>query len=453
MKRDFSVGAYNEILRLISKIESGPGSGITNWYGSGWYEYASWIDSLGIRTHISDVNSYHNTVVARNIAAKNSVDTTFKAVGEVDIDYGEKFSAINTDLSTWLEYTNQLIEVVNPKNDNFSSSTITTLLDCALVKTVDINAENFEDRFVVDIGDKKLINEEQLTAYINQIMDQNNNKKYMLAVLNKIRQDLANMPPIPANAGRIEFQVGPDMIFYYEVTSSVELGEGVDLNLVIENQRAAFDSFTVSFSDDESDSSIEMEISENGMGVVAGNDQASTGVCFDFLEGIVEMSQSVSVGKDTYEVSYGSNLLKTVIEESIETEVEGGSVTTSFGIEKIIGGEENPDESRVAIAMPVPTSPIMAQEYEFEHLPALEWTAGSAALSGFICQQPEEEINWIAVGGVVIGCVIVIGGIAYFLYTGGDPMVAEKGVEVVAQNAPKVIEYVVPVVEQIGRAA
>ena len=168
MKRDFSVGAYNQILWLISKIESGPGSGITNWYGDNWNAYESWIDSLGIRTYISNVNSYHNTVVARNIAAKKAVDTVFHAVGSVDVAYEGVFSGITSSLSQWSEYINQLAQIANLGNNGFSSDKMSSALDGLLGSIAKGYSDRLGNKFVVEIDGEYVFNEQLLIEYIKK---------------------------------------------------------------------------------------------------------------------------------------------------------------------------------------------------------------------------------------------------------------------------------------------
>lgn len=128
MKRDFSVGAYNEILRVITKVEPGPGTGFTSWYGDGWHEYASWIDALGLRTYISNVDSYHNVVVTKNIAAIRAINSVFNAVGNVDATFDGVFGDINERLSECLKYINLLAETANPKNAGFTSEKMESTL-------------------------------------------------------------------------------------------------------------------------------------------------------------------------------------------------------------------------------------------------------------------------------------------------------------------------------------
>lgn len=357
MRRDFSVGAYNEILRLISKIESGPGTGITNWYGSGWYEYASWIDSLGIRTHISNVNSYHNTVVARNIAAKNSVDATFNAVGEVDVAYGKVLANINTNLSQWFDYINQLAQIANPKNDRFTSSNMSSSLDGLLKNIEQGKAQCAEDMLVVVVGDELVFNRELIEKYINNRPAGTTEKERLVDLMGALQGAVGNWFPNIGAGERIEIPITPDLTFFYEIEAEIDNDSNIDV--VLKDQHAEFNKITIALAENGEDIKIELEVSEDEIGISADHGNVNAGIDFDFSEGVVEGTGSVTVGDNTYTSKLGVGIGKIVVSESIKTEVGDGSVTTEIGLEKKESeGNSNLNLAPVTVPVTVPETVV-----------------------------------------------------------------------------------------------
>lgn len=379
MRRDFSVGAYNEILRLISKIESGPGTGITNWYGSGWYEYASWIDSLGIRTHISNVNSYHNTVVARNIAAKNSVDATFNAVGEVDVAYGKVLANINTNLSQWFDYINQLAQIANPKNDRFTSSNMSSSLDGLLKNIEQGKAQCAEDMLVVAVGEELVFNEVLVEEYLNSFPPEIKEEERLAALLSKVQNTLIDAIPNIGTKGEVKIPIGPGLTFYYKIDASLDNNSDFDVNLEIEDQQAKLDSVELKLAENEQGQTIGLEASDEEVGFSIGgkngemeinyNEEgywgieaadASNGVhagfsmsesgdgSFDIsgdsekgsvkvsvtTSGVATVTNSIKDGDYTYTSKVIVGIDKVAVEESIKMQKDDISITTTMGLEK-----------------------------------------------------------------------------------------------------------------------
>ncbi|WP_075720540.1 hypothetical protein [Roseburia sp. 499] len=66
MKRDFSETSKQELISLVSQVESEKWCDFTDWVGDRWYDFESWIGTLDIQHYINDVNAYHKKVIDKN---------------------------------------------------------------------------------------------------------------------------------------------------------------------------------------------------------------------------------------------------------------------------------------------------------------------------------------------------------------------------------------------------
>ena len=139
--------------------------------------------------------------------------------------------------------------------------------------------------------------------------------------------------------------------------------------------------------------SIGTECNMDGEGKISISSDNSS-VSFD-VTGTLEGSGSVTIGNNTYTITIIATPDKLVLEESVTTEVEGGSVTTTIGIEKTNNSSWKPVPVPVPVEVPYP---------------------------GVV---PDFEIDWETVGEVVIiaTAVYTVIYIGAAIYTGGGSVV------------------------------
>lgn len=87
MYRDFSEKSRNELLGLVSQVESEKMSNFTDWMGDRWCDFESWIGKLNIKNYLDDVNAYHKKIIDKNNTTKASINTIFGKVSAIDVLY------------------------------------------------------------------------------------------------------------------------------------------------------------------------------------------------------------------------------------------------------------------------------------------------------------------------------------------------------------------------------
>lgn len=132
MYRDFSAKSKQNVLSLVSQVESEKLSNFTDWVGDRWLDFETWIGKLNIKNYINNVNEYHKKVIDKNNTTQQQIEQIFSAVNSVDTTYKSNFSFIKTSLQQWQTYIDQMAAIVNPQNGKFSAQYMAECLDALL---------------------------------------------------------------------------------------------------------------------------------------------------------------------------------------------------------------------------------------------------------------------------------------------------------------------------------
>lgn len=402
MLRDFSESARQELLSLVSQVEDEQWCGVTDWLGDCWLGFEDWLGNLDINKYLDNVGEYHKKVIDKNNATAGDIDAIFEAVNTQSTNYRGRFLAQLTDLRLFTQTIQALSDTVAPGKNNFNPQYI----GGGLKSTVEgyLNSS----QVLQQIAGDGLTGEE-----LDEITDEDQLRNLLDAMA---RTFLTAVPDIGIG-DKAEIPVGPNLTFYYQVEVSGELGENVDVNLVIEEQRAKFDSFSVTIAKIGEDGEIGLDISEDGVGISAGKDDVNIDVGFDFTEGVVEGAGSITEGDHTYTVTFGKGLDKVVLEESIETAVGNGSITATIGLER----KDRDEDGNSFGWAPVPAYAPVVVPYPGT-LPQIDWD------------------GVIATGKIVGGTVLVVAGVVYLIITYGDPSVIQQG-WLYLQQAVQMLSY------------
>lgn len=187
MKRDFSDEALNKMLGLVDQVESEKWGDFTDWIGDRWYDFETWNGSLGISNYVNNVNAYHKKVIDKNNTSKQSIESIFTAVRNVDASYGQTFADIHTNLSKWRDYIEQLSQIVEPGKGRFNAEYMSGALSGLLTDISKCNIERVKDNLVQDIGGELIFNEDLLYEYIQKNPTEMTDDE-MAAVLEVIQQ-------------------------------------------------------------------------------------------------------------------------------------------------------------------------------------------------------------------------------------------------------------------------
>ena len=401
MLRDFSESTRQELHRLVREVEAEQWCGFTDWLGDGWLGFEDWLGNLDINKYLDNVGEYHKTVIDKNNATIGDIDAIFEAVNAQSTNYRGRFLAQLTDLRLFTQTIQALSDTVAPRKGNFTSEAINGGLKTA------VNSYLNSSKALLQMAGDGLTSEK-----LDELTDDDQLRNLLDAMA---RTFLMAVPDVGIG-DKAEIPVGPDLTFYFKVEASGELGENVDVRLVIEEQRAQFDSFSVTIAKIGEDGEIGLDIAEDEIGISAGKDDVEVGVGFD-MAGVVGVTTSVTDGEHTYSVMVGTSVDTVVVEESIETAVGNGSITATIGLEK-----KDTDENGNSLGWaPVPAYAPVAVPYPGT-LPQIDWG----------------EV--MAVGAFVGGTVLIVAGVVYLVITGGDPMLIEQGLRY-WQQAIHMISY------------
>lgn len=372
MKRDFSDSAYNELISLVNEVENEKWCDFTDWIGDGWYGFQEWLGVLNISHYIDNVNSYHKKVIDKNNASKSTIDTIFANVKNIDRNYATRFAAYKTCLEQFNGLIGQFTAVVSPANGSFNPGELGSYIS---------TYEN-EEKYLKIIGGEGLSQ-----TNIDEMDDIT-----MATIVAGITSTVVDLLPSVKVGEQLEIPVGPGAAIYYSVNADIRGNSDFDVNLIAEDQKIKFKN--ISYSTD-SDGALSFGVEGNTdeeVSVSVSSDRTSFSIN---NSGELEGSATMKVGKDTYTVKGKMSLEEVSFEESIKTEDEVGSITSTIGIKKKNDNGWTP--------LPVP-----AVEPEPIQLPQFE----------------APDINWGYVAAGVVAGVIIAGAIVLAPETGGASLVA-----------------------------
>lgn len=372
MRRDFSESAKQELLSLVAQVESEKWSDFTDWWGDRWYDFEAWIGALDIKDYIDNVNEYHKKVIDKNNTTAGEITQIFEEVNNVSSSYQARFTALLADLRGFKTSVTQLADTVLPENGLFYPEYIGAGLKEALNSYLAAN-----ENLLIVSGDG--LTEEEAEALGED------ERKALLDLYTSAIID--TVPGIKLDEG-FEIPIGPGVTFYYKVSGETDGNITVNIENIINEQKIELKGLN-----------YEGEIGGYKLGGEIGN-ESSIGFTTPFGNGVqtwenglLTNSYEKTIGKNTYSYKFGmSTLLNTeiVIEKSVKTDLEGGSITSTAGMKY----EDNKDKWK-PLAVPVPVE------------------------SPYTCQIPQFDIDWetVQVAGT---CLLVAAGIiALGTATGG----------------------------------
>lgn len=334
MKRDFSERARQDLLSLVKQVEDEQWCEFTDWFGDRWYDFEGWIGQLDIRKYVDNVNKYHKKVIDKNDASADDIEKIFEAVNMQSTNYRGRFLAILTDLQSFRQLLETISTVISPNNGQFNSEYIGT----ALKKEIQTYLDNSE--VLQKISGDGLSSED-----VENIKDADQLQR----LLDSMGSTLIALIPGIGVGQKIEIPIGPDLTFYYAASAKIDGNSDIDINVVIEEQRLKLNNISTETG---GMLSIGTECNMDGEGKISVSSNNSN-ASFD-VTGTLEGSGSVTIGDNTYTITINANMEKIVLEESVTTKVEGGSVTTKIGIEKKNNDSWKPVPVPVPVEVPYP---------------------------------------------------------------------------------------------------
>lgn len=375
MVRDFSEEARQALFSTIDQIQGEQWNCVTDWFGDRWYDFQDLIGTLDISNHMDNISSYHKKVLDKNNASKDQITKIFEAVHAVDQRYAVRLTACHNRAEGLKQLFQETAAVIAPANGMFTAETITTKLD-QLHKEFEA-----QDKILKEISNDGLDSQELEDV----------DPDHLQRVLERLGSILIALCPDVTIGGRREIPLGPDTVFYYEVKAKVDGNVNVNLDLVVEDQQLKLQGGSA-----ETDGPLSSEGSmdkDGNVEISVGTDNSQVSVNTD---GSVGYSAKVKHGNDTYEVNLKISSNKISIEKSVTTEVEGGSVTSTIGIEKT---NNNPDWQPITVPVEEPvTVYIPSFEFDWETLVATALTVVVICAGVYLVVQTG--------GAVLLVCVV-----------------------------------------------
>ena len=359
MKRDFSEAARQELLSLVSQVENEKWCDFTDWVGDRWYDFEGWIGKLDVRDYISNVNEYHKKVIDKNNATANDINTIFENVNNVSEQYKSRFVSILADLQEYERIINLLAAVITPNNGFFNA------------QFIGIGLKNAINIYLETSDNLQIIASDGLTQEDIENMDESKLQRilgtYAAVILDNI--------PDAKIGDEIEIPIGPGVSVYYKVSGKINGSGDIDLNYIVQEQKAQLKDFDYTY---DFGGGISASIDNKGnLSVETSGENIPTTT---ILETGMSVSYENKIGGNTYSYNFEFDVFKQefTMEESVNTDFEVGSVSSTVGI------KYSNDSSWKPLPAPIPVE------------------------SPYTCQIPDFNVDWETVGNVV-----VIAGITY----------------------------------------
>ena len=369
MKRDFSDASKEELINLVSQVESEKWCDFTDWVGDRWCDFESWIGDLDIQHYINDVNAYHKKVIDKNNTTVQEIENIFNTVKEVDTSYAVRMAACRDQLKSIGNLILELTQIIEPSNRVFQVGGINGGLAGFFT--------NYEKTKKILL----ILSQNGLTQKDIEGLSEEELKNVLGRVISGVIDTLPNIKV----GEKIAVPIGPDVTLYYSVSGKYDNDSNIDIDLVISDQRLKLKD--MSYSGEISDNlKFDQDILNGDMEVSAETDNGS--IKFG-SGGSCDMEGTYKNGDTTYTVKTAISYGKIILEESVSTEIGKGTVTSTIGIEKINDNGWTP-------------SPVPVYESEVTEIPKIEDT----------------DDDWETVVFVIGGCIF-IGGVLFAIPTGG----------------------------------
>lgn len=375
MKRDFSAAAKADLKETIKQVENEKWSNFTDWFGDRWYDFEDLIGALDAKKSIDNINAYHKKVLDKNNTSKTEIDNIFNSVYNVSSTYSVRFSAIKSQLESFNNLVLGMAELINP-NNGYAPEKISDSLS-SLFSEYNIESEIFNKLQ----GDG--LSEDDLNKY-----DKNSLEKILDYVANNV---LDHIPSVKVGQ-EASIPIGVGLTVFYKISTALKGNGNTTVNATIEDQKIMLKNFSWKKSGGGNLLSSDVSVNTDEEASVSLN-APYTGASFDGKS--ITGSYSYKIGNNTYTFETSSGINEVKVQESVKTDLDGGSVTSTLGIKKSNYSNWKP--------LPVP-------EPVYEPTPV---------------QVPSLNVNWETVGkaATVVSVVAITTGIILAIPTGGTSLV------------------------------
>lgn len=378
MKRDFTLSAKENLKSLITQVENEKWCDFTDWFGDRWYDFEDLIGTLDSKKYIDNINAYHKKVIDKNNTSASEIDSIFNAVYNISSTYATKFSAGRAQLGNFKSIIDSMAEMIDPKS-GYSPKQITSTL-----KSLHGDYET---------------NNNILNSIIGEGLDENSLDDYdetqLANALNDVASNVLDLMPNLTLGQTVEIAVGAGLVISYSVKGKIDGESDATVNATIEDQKV--DLKNVSWSKSTSgvlSGSISVD-SDGKTSVSLSAPNSSVSLDSDSING----TATYKVGNNTYKFETEFKIEEVKVQESVTTDLGGGSITSTLALKK-----KNNTGWTPPTTVPVyePTS-VSVPSFNYN----VDWQAVGETSTKVVATG---VIVWLGIKAVEIGVTIATGG-------------------------------------------
>jgi hypothetical protein len=191
--RDFSDTSKQTILGLVSEVENEKLCDFTDWFGDRWYDFEGWIGKLSVKNYIDNVNAYHKKVIDKNNATKESIETIFKNVSNVNTTYCTIIENVENSCSKLSAYIDAMNSIITPSNGMFNSNAMSNKFNALLKEMNSSNVQCLKDQMVQNIDGELFFDEDLIYEYLKKDQAQltEEEQKMLIDVISTLKETVA----------------------------------------------------------------------------------------------------------------------------------------------------------------------------------------------------------------------------------------------------------------------
>lgn len=375
MKRDFSSTAKEDLINTIKQVEDEKICNFTDWFGDRWYDFEDLIGVLDAKKSIDNINSYHKKVLDKNNTSKTEIDNIFNSVYNVSSNYSVRFSAVKSQFESFNKLILEMGELINPNNE-YTPKEIRASLS-SLFADYDVKSDIFSK--LQDEG----LSEDDLDKYDENVLGE---------ILDYVADSIIDNIPSIKVGQEVSIPIGVGLSFFYKISTTLKGSGDATINATIDEQKIELKN--VSWKKSAGGELLSADVSVNSDEEASVSvSSTNTSVSVDGASATASYSYKLGDNTYTFETSYGVN--EFTIQESVKTDLSGGSVTTTIGIKK-------------------------SNQTNWKPLPVPEPVYSPSPI-----QVPSLNVDWEKVATVtaVVSVVAITAGIVLAVPTGGTSLV------------------------------
>lgn len=407
MVRNFTSDCKQYLLNLVSEENNEQIGSVSENFGDLLSTTASSLGFTTLEGYANDMDGYFTGVVDKNATTSTDILNIFGNVYQADsVCYG-KISALKGVLDTYKNSLDLLAEAIDPANDKFNVpdlGSVSAKIDINKLVGAKLMVQGTSGLTDEDISN---MSPDELQRLIDTTIS-----NYLLTHSVKIGE-------------KVEIPITANVKVFYEVKVEGEANKNgyVDIEGTIKDQEAKLKNISVKLPISDA---VKIEAGSDGKGSISVEADGKKWKTSVGADGSLGTSASVKDGNDTYTTSFSTKGFSTTISGSVATKVGSVTVTSTAGIEinnqwktpkyapapaYAYSGAPDPDKQPQGATSTAPNGQVVTSN-----------TTGSSGwnINPPVINPPSgKDAGALVGGGIAIGAICIIGGVALCCTGGG----------------------------------